>query len=526
MFYSFFFAILAGVSAAVRGQDGSPRCRCVPGQSCWPSDVEWKSFNRLVGGSLIKTEPVAQSCYPGDTQDLEKCAYINKMWPDQDFQTSNPIGRPYPYNITCAPVDLAVGQEPTTCTLGSLLVYAVRATSRAQIRSTLLYARQRNIRLVISGTGHDLLGRSDGYGGLELWLHHFKNDQILEAEVMLADGRVITCNHCENTDLFRALRGGGPGYGITLSSTIKAHPNVDVVTAHHLQIAPLEKTEKNSDLLDAVSVLLQMLPDLNDAGFSGYGFWFRNFPTVFVGNATSGYSHGFWTIDIGKDEAEKAWAPVRKALSKFEGKLFINESWASYSDYWSFYDTESGLHDPVGDTAILTSRLINRESLNYYTGVRDAVEVISGKSDEFHSNVVLLVSGGQVFKDAKDKTSGLNPAWRKSHYALISGTGVSKTASLAERNRANYETTFVKGTALKKLAPDTGAYMNEGDRNDPDFKASFYGDFYDAHLKTKHKYDPSNVFYCPTCVGSDAFIERPDGPLCKAKGVKMSRDLR
>ncbi|KAI8665020.1 FAD-binding PCMH-type domain-containing protein [Fusarium sp. Ph1] len=595
MFSTILLSTLAAFSTVVRGQDQSPRCRCVPGQSCWPSDVEWKSFNRLVGETLIKTEPVAQSCYPGDTQDLEKCAYVNKMWTDQDFQTSHPIGRPYPYNITCAPVDYAAGQEPTTCTLGSLPVYAVHATSRAQIRSTLLYARRRNIRLVVSGTGHDLLGRSDGYGGLELWLHDFKNgiklqktyssenkctrsgwkgsaikidgvyqwrhvnkvakennviavgggsvspgaiggwasggghgpatrnyglgaDQILEAEVMLADGRVVICNHCENTDLFRALRGGGPGYGITLSSTIKAHPNVDVVTAHHLQIAPLEKTENNSDLLDAISVLLQMLPDLNEAGFSGYGFWFRNFPTVFVGNATSGYSHGFWMIGTNKDEAEKAWVPVRKALSKFENKLFINESWASYTDYWSFYNAESGLHDPAGDTAILTSRLINRESLIDNTSVRDAVEVISGKPDEFHSNVILLVSGGQVFKDAKDKTSGLNPAWRKSHYALISGTGISKTASLAERNKATHETTFVKGAALKKLAPDTGAYMNEGDRHDLDFKTSFYGELYDVHLKTKRKYDPFNAFYCPTCVGSDAFVERPDGPLCKAEG--------
>ncbi|KAM0437889.1 hypothetical protein ACHAPT_002254 [Fusarium lateritium] len=515
------------------------------------------------------------------------------MWSDQDFQTSNPIGRPYPYNITCAPVNYTAGQEPTTCTLGSLPVYAVRTKSRAQIRSTLQYARLRSIRLVVSGTGHDLLGRSDGYGGLELWLHDFKNgiefhktyksenkctksgwkgsaikidgsyqwrdvykvaeennviavgggsvspgaiggwasggghgpatrnyglgaDQILEAEVMLADGRIVLCNHCENVDLFRALRGGGPGYGITLSNTIKAHPNVDAVTAHRLQLAPLEPTEKNTDLLDAVSVLLQMLPDLNDAGFSGYGFWFRNFPTVFVGNATSGYSHGFWTIGMGRDEAEKAWAPIRKALLKFQDKLFINESWASYPDYWSFYHAESGLYDPVGDTSILTSRLIDRESLSDYDSVRDAVEVMSGRPDEFGSNVILLVSGGQVFKDAEDKTSGLNPAWRRSHYALVCGTGVSKTASLAERKRADHDMTFVKGAALKKLAPATGGYMNEGDRNDPDFKASFYGELYDAHLQAKRKYDPSNVFYCPTCVGSDDFVERPDGPLCKA----------
>ncbi|KAF4333738.1 6-hydroxy-D-nicotine oxidase [Fusarium beomiforme] len=592
MYLGSLFPLLAAFAVGSLGSEAIGQCKCVPGQDCWPSASEWQAFDDKIGGGLVKTEPIAQSCYPGPAEDLKQCSYVNKMWSDQDFQTSNPIGRPYPYNITCAPVDYAAGQEPTTCSLGSLPVYAVNATTRSQIRDTIAYARERNLRLVVTGTGHDLLGRSDGYGGLELWLHQFKNginfqktfsseneceksdwkgsaikidgnyqwrdvykvaeannviavgggsitpgaiggwasggghgpatrnyglgaDQILEAGVMLADGRVVIANHCENTDLFRSMRGGGPGYGITLSSTIKAHPNVETVTAHHFQMAPLRKTEKNADLLDAVSILLQSLPDLNDAGYAGYGYWFRNFPTVFVGNATSGYSHGFWTIGKSREEAEEAWVPVRKALSKFEGKLYMNESWATYSDYWSFYHAESGLYDPTGDTSVLTSRLIDRESVENFGNVRNAVEVMSGKPQEFGTSVILLTSGGQVFKDASDETSGLHPAWRKSHYVLVSGTGISRTGNLTERKAANDDVTFVKGAAAKKLAPNTGAYMNEGDRNDPEWKKSFYGSLYDTHLKTKRKYDPSHVFYCPTCVGSDDWVERPDGPLCR-----------
>ncbi|KAJ4130250.1 hypothetical protein NW768_007233 [Fusarium equiseti] len=588
-----FLALLPTGSLAKDSSKRDSSCKCIPGQKCWPSVSAWKAFDKQVNGHLIKTEPIAQSCYPGPAEDLDQCAYVNKMWSDQDFQSSDPIGRPYPYNITCAPVDYDAGQEPTTCSLGSSPVYAVNATTRDQIKKTLKYAKSKNLRLVVTGTGHDLLGRSDGFGGLELWLHQFKNgiafqktfkaknsckksgwkgssvkidgnyqwrdvykvarannvivvgggsitpgaiggwasggghgpasrnyglgaDQILEAEVMLADGKVITVNHCENSDLFRAMRGGGPGYAITLSSTVKAHPNVKTVTAHHFQVAPLEKTEKNADLLDAVSVLLQQLPDLNDAGFAGYGYWFRNFPTVFVGNATSGYSHGFWTIGKTRKEAEAGWAPVRKALAKYKDKLFMNESWATYSDYWSFYDAESGLYDPTGDTSILTSRLIDRESVEKYDNVRDAVEVMSGKPDSFDANVILFVSGGQVFKDAADKSSGLHPAWRKSSYVIVSSTGISKTASPAERKAANDQVTFTKGVAAKKLAPNTGGYMNEGDRNDPDYRKSFYGSMYDKHLNAKNKYDPSHLFYCPTCVGSEDWVETSNGALCKA----------
>lgn len=516
------------------------------------------------------------------------------MWPDQDFQTENPIGRALPYNITCAPVDYATGQIPTTCILGPYPTYAVNVTSRHQVAETLRFARLNNIRLTIASTGHDLLGRSDGYGSLEIWLRYFRNsidfekkyksatgcntknsqwkgsairldgawqwrdvhevakknnvivvsggsisvgatggwpsggghgpasrnyglgaDQILEAEVMLADGRIVIANHCQYTDLFRALRGGGPGYGVVLGTTIKAHPNVDVITAHRLTIAPYQKTEKNTDLLDAVAVLLQSFPDLNEGGYGGYGYWYRNLRRFLVNNATSGYAHGIWAIGKPKDEAEATFAPVRKALSKFEKALFINETYITYNDYWSFYNGESAQYDPAGISWAITSRMITRDAVSDYTPVREAVEVLSGKPEEYVGNVVLMSSGGQVYEDAKDRTSGLHPAWRTSPYVLATWRNPANNATNAEREAVSDDITFVKGAAAKKLAPNTGAYMNEADRNDPDYIQTFYGANYPSHLAAKNKYDPQHVFYCPTCVGAEAFVDRPDGALCR-----------
>ena len=564
----------------------------MPGDKCWPSQRTWSGLNGQLGGKLIKTEPIAQSCYDGPAKNLGECARVTDQWPVQDFQTQNPIGRPYPYNITCAPVDYEAGETPTSCILGPLPVYAVNASTRHDIQVTLEFAQSNNVRLAIASTGHDLLGRADGYGSLEIWLRHFRNgirfqrsfssdngcsksgwkgsaihidgayqwkdvyavakknnvivvgggspsvgaiggwpsggghgpatrnyglgaDQVLEAEVMLASGSIVTANHCTNQDLFRALRGGGPGYGIVLSTKVKAHPNVNVVTAHRLAIAPLQQTPENADLLDAVAVILQSLPALNDAGFAGYAFWFRNFPTVFVGNATSGYTHGFWTIGKTKKEADAGFAPVRAILEPFKDRLLIVETFNTYPDYWSFYAAESGLNDAVGDTSILTSRLIDRRAVADYDRVRDAVEVVSGSPTDFAANVVLLVSGGQVFKDGKDELSGLNPAWRTSPFVLVTGRGIPKTASAELRRAVMDDITFVKGGATKKLAPNTGGYMNEGDRHDPDYISTFYGANYKSHLKAKNKYDPQQVFYCPTCVGAEAFVDRPDKALCR-----------
>lgn len=74
--------------------------------------------------------------------------------------------------------------------------------------------------------------------------------------MLLADGRTVVAKPCQYTDSCRALRGGGSGYGVVFSIKVKARPDVNVITAHHLTIVPRVVTADNSALLDAVSVLL------------------------------------------------------------------------------------------------------------------------------------------------------------------------------------------------------------------------------------------------------------------------------
>ncbi|ULC60170.1 FAD-binding protein [Flaviramulus sp. BrNp1-15] len=94
---------------------------------------------------------------------------------------------------------------------------------------------------IISTTGVGGLTLGGGVGHLSR-KYGLTIDNLLEADMVLADGSFVTVSKNENSDLFWAIRGGGGNFGIVTSFKFQAHPVKTVIGGPTLW--PIERTEE------------------------------------------------------------------------------------------------------------------------------------------------------------------------------------------------------------------------------------------------------------------------------------------
>jgi hypothetical protein len=108
---------------------------------------------------------------------------------------------------------------------------------------------------VVSTTGIAGLTLGGGVGWL-MGTYGMAIDNLVSAEVVLADGRVVTASEADDSELFWAIRGGGGNFGVVASFEYQAHP-LDVIyggiAAHGLAAA--------GEVLDFYRQFTKSIPD-------------------------------------------------------------------------------------------------------------------------------------------------------------------------------------------------------------------------------------------------------------------------
>jgi FAD/FMN-containing dehydrogenase len=115
----------------------------------------------------------------------------------------------------------------------------------------------------VSTTGIAGLTLGSGSGWLERRLG-YTCDNLLSADVVLADGRFVTASESENADLFWGLRGGGGNFGVVTEFELRVHDVGPIVLGGML----LWPRERAAEVLHVWRALMEEAPDELGTGFA------------------------------------------------------------------------------------------------------------------------------------------------------------------------------------------------------------------------------------------------------------------
>ncbi|KAI8965338.1 FAD-binding domain-containing protein [Daldinia sp. FL1419] len=364
----------------------------------------------------------------------------------------------------------------------------------------------------MAGGGHSALASRYGLGA----------DQVLSIQVVTADGRFVTADPHQNTDLFFALRGGGGStYGVVTSAIVKVHPPTKVLT----------------------SSIGFFSGDLNISGPGGTEtFWkgfdlYHEFGKKIVDNGgtacyvmrLSGNDSFSLTADIElPNVSEEYLFNFVQPLVNDLNKIGLNVSNQKPSPATNWASLNEGVGDRPGNSRF-ASRLwprANFEDPELFKETQRAIRESIEAGYTFHG----------IHMKPTEEVAGypgnnaVNPAFRKAiiHADLFDSTslrGLSPAAFEAAHSRLS--------SAMEKwraASPGAGSYFNECDVEEPNWQQAFFGNNYRKLLRIKRRHDPWGVFYAPTTVGSEDWVvvtedgePTQNGPLCKVGSVEARK---
>ncbi|KAK6211538.1 isoamyl alcohol oxidase (FAD binding domain-containing protein) [Colletotrichum tabaci] len=335
------------------------------------------------------------------------------------------------------------------------------------------------------GGGHSALSTSFGLSA----------DNVLEWEVVTANGTFLTASKTENADLFWALSGGGPGnWGVVTSLTVKAHADAKVGGA---TLVIMAADNDNAAFFEAIDAFHEELAAMVDGGSMVVYYFAAAFFQIAPLNA----------FNKTADEVRTLLAPFVARLDGLGIKYTV--AYSEFDSYYGHYDQYFGPL-PIGNIQVgiaqYGGRLIPRADI---TSIGSFSRSLAAKGATF------IGVGTDVGRFGNKDSNSVTPAWRS---ALVHATLTTVWDFKApwEDMLANQDLmTNVLMKEIEALTPTGGAYMNEADFQQPNFQKEFFGSNYNALLCLKQKWDPEGFFYVRNAVGSESWGVANDGRMCR-----------
>ncbi|MHC4474605.1 MAG: FAD-binding oxidoreductase [Planctomycetota bacterium] len=319
---------------------------------------------------------------------------------------------------------------------------------------------------VISTTGVGGLTLGGGLGHLTR-KYGLTIDNLLSADVVLADGSFVTASEHENEDLFWAIRGGGGNFGVVTSFLFRAHPiHTDYAGPMLWQID------------DAAEVMQWYREFITEAPEEINGFFaflavppVSHFPEHLHGKPMCGI---VWCYSGPPEKAEQAFRPIRSFKTPVVDLVGPMPHPAVQS-----------MFDPIYPPGL--QWYWKADFVNELSDEAIAVHMKYGPAlPTQHSTMHLYPINGAAQRVGNDETPW---NYRDSTWAQVI-VGVDPDPANNDRIMAWAKEYW---EALHRYSAG-GAYVNFMMDEGEDRVKATYRDNYDRLVAIKNKYDPTNLF--------------------------------
>jgi FAD/FMN-containing dehydrogenase len=575
--------ILGGCATSLTYTAASPRRRVRPTDAAWPNMENWQRLNEAVGGNLVPVQPLFAPC--ASLSGSAGCIDVSEHLSNPFYLGDQPAGTqvsgwldawtpaPSVYAIKArTTADIVAGVNfarlhnlrlvvkgtghsylGTSNAADSLLIWT-RAMNRVQLLDAfvprgcsdapvpavtaepgavsidLYYAVTTGAgRYVQAGgctdTGIAGLIQSGGFGSFSKG-YGTAASSLLEAEVVTADGSVLTANACLNPDLFWALKGGGGGtFGVITRATLQTH---DLPKSFGGASASI-KAHSDAAFKQLIAQFLTFYQESLLNPHWGEQVKFGPDNTLEISMASQG---------VEQDQLYQIWKPFMDWMKASAQDFTVTHPFAYAVPARTFWDVENNpsmVHDTRpgspkqhcwwrGDQGQVGAFLHGYDSLwlpaallapNTRQRFVDALFAASRfKQVQLHLNKGLAGATPGALSAARQTAT--NPAVLTAFALAIIADGEGPAYPGMPRPAQNLTAAHADSRAidraaaeLRKLVPDAGSYVSESNYFNPSWQHAYWGDNYPRLRAIKKRYDPDGLFFVHHGVGSEDWS--PDG---------------